>query len=99
MHSIMKIREKEDAKKAQKREHTPYQEPNIIPQPHVQQKMSFQPPLPYENQQNGFKSDRELQKELLAKKMEEEQYNPFGKFGSGAPNMRLNNIDQRNREQ
>ncbi len=40
-----------------------------------------------------------MQKELLAKKMEEEQYNPFGKFGSGAPNMRFNNIDQRNREQ
>lgn len=62
MLSITKIKEKEDAKKAQKREHTPYQEPHVIPQPQVQQKMVFQPPIQYENQQNAFKSDREMQK-------------------------------------
>ena len=32
-----------------------------------------------------FKNSREQEKELLAKKMESIEYNPFGKGGSGAP--------------
>jgi hypothetical protein len=52
-----------------------------------------QPPL--EINLDRFKSDRELQKELLAKKMEENSYNPFGKIGSGAPNRQHNAADPR----
>jgi hypothetical protein len=52
----------------------------------------MQPPQSQEPNIDRFKSDREVQKELLAKKMEEQSYNPFGKFGSGAPNKQINNV-------
>jgi len=58
----------------------------------MQQKViSPQPKTPpiYPDQ---FKNPRELQKEMLAKRMESIEYNPFGKVGGGAPNKHHYNI-------
>lgn len=52
------------------------------------------PPLPKTPPMNldQFKNPRELQKEILAKKMESIDYNPFGRVGGGAPNKYHHNI-------
>lgn len=92
----MQIREREEQKKAQKREQGGHagDTPQPMPSPQVYQQEVVQQKQPAYSM-DPFKNDREAQKEMLARRMEEGNYNPYGKIGGGAPNKQSFQQEQR----